>query len=389
MMRALSKTFGSFGLACVLLLCLFVLTLFGTLYQVDHGLYDAKQTYFHSWFLKTDVGIPYFPGGILVMLLLTINLIVGGIVRLKWQARNVGILIVHFGMVFMFVSGLVKLVTAEEGHLQLFEGDQSDRFVSAHLWEVEITELDGSEAMPQWILADELITDLVRGAEREIRADDLPFTLRLSNFLENCEALPKGPNWDSASEVIDGFGLMQYASEKEDERNLAGLTVAVEGSDGEEKRALLWAGERAPWTVQVEGRLFTIGLDRAKYPMPFTIRLDKFTKEDHPGISMAKAYKSDVTRIDEAGERPVLIQMNEPLREGGLVLFQSSFGPSTPGHEGPFFSVFSVVRNPSDKWPEYSLWVITVGLVLAFGRRLLRFIKQQTKHHAATAGESA
>jgi hypothetical protein len=175
--------------------------------------------------------------------------------------------------------------------------------------------------------------------------------------------------------------------------------------------------------------------------------------------------------VDEREER-VRIQMNEPLRSEGLVLFQSSWGPQDAGPAGPCtldvagsralmfghmiregravrlsnpsgdwgtyeehtpgsvevrhvsaattfyardvtrdgfrlslraggapvpilsagsghileeeaYSVFSVVRNLSDKWPEYSMWVITVGLLMAFVRKFLGFARAQANRRAA------
>jgi len=388
-MQKLYRLFASYGLACVLLLCLFALTLFGTLYQVDHGLYAAKQRFFNSWFLHTDSGVPYFPGGVLVMSLLTINLIVGGLMRIKWRLRNAGVLIIHLGIIFMLISGLVKFVNSEEGHLTLYEGQQSDQFISYHLYEVSIWEISQASQVPQWIITDELLSDLDQGKKRSFHAKDLPFTLVLSDFLINCKALPKGPNCQAEGEVIDGYGFLKLPPEKENEMNVAGLHAEVIDASGQSQKALLWARQQAPWAVEVDGRRFAIELAHTAYPMPYTIRLDKFTKADHPGTMMAKAYKSQVTRIHGSDQKPILIQMNEPLREGGLVLFQASYGPSTPGYQGPFFSVFSVVRNPSDKWPEYSLWVITFGLVLAFGRNLLNFIRRQNQRRSQAAGEQA
>jgi len=385
----LLKFIGSFGLACVLLLCLFFLTFQGTLYQVDHGLYEAKQIYFNSWFVTTEGGLPYFPGGVLVMLTLTINLIVGGLMRIKWRQRNAGVLIIHFGIIFMLVAGLVKLVDSEEGHLTLYEGQQSDQFVSYHLNEATIWELGQNAQVPQWVIGDDFLSDLTDGGERSFHAKDLPFTLVLSDYLPNCNALPKGPNWQAKGKVIDGYGLLQLPKEKENEMNTAGMHAKVIAKDGSEQEALLWGRQQAPWAFEVDGRQFAVSFGHAAYDMPYAIHLDKFIKEDHPGISMAKAYKSRVTKIDQDGAQPILIQMNEPLREGGLVLFQASYGPSTPGYDGPFYSVFSVVQNPSDKWPEYSLWVITLGLILTFGRHLFGFISQQTKLRRQAAGEQS
>ena len=55
-----------------------------------------------------------------------------------------------------------------------------------------------------------------------------------------------------------------------------------------------------------------ITLRHERYEMPFEIQLLDFIKEEHPGMSMAKAYRSQVMKIDESGSERVLIQMNEP-----------------------------------------------------------------------------
>jgi len=68
-----------------------------------------------------------------------------------------------------------------------------------------------------------------------------------------------------------------------------------------------------------------------------------------------------------------------------LVLFQSSFGSQAGGT----YSVFSVVDNVSDKWPEYSLWVVTLGMLLTFVRSLLKTIDKQSKARARAAGVSS
>jgi hypothetical protein len=396
---------SSFGLVCVCLLCLFFLTIFGTLHQIDHGLYDAKQKFFNSWFLWTELGgvnLPVFPGGVLTMSVLAMNLLVGGILRIHWRSRSAGVIIIHFGITFLLIAGLVKMTRAVEGHLTLWEEDRlstttrenrSDHFTSYTLWEIAIWELDATERRTvadgtELIIPNEHLVDLDEGARRTFSSSELPFDLTLQGFIRNCDVLPKGPRWEATGEVIDGYGIRELPPEKESERDIAGMHAEV-SENGLVQRGILYGAQRLPWVIEVAGRTFAIDMRHTRYPMPYEIRLEKFIKEDHPGISMAKAYRSEVTRIDQRGEERVLIQMNEPLREGGLVLFQSSWGPQTADSDGPFFSVFSVVNNPSDKWPEYSLWVITLGLVFAFGRTLLRFLrKQREEARGLTQNES-
>ena len=379
---ALFRIFSSFWLCCLLLLALFVLTIFGTLYQIDNGLHEAKEMFFHSWWISWH-GIPIFPGGLLCMSLLCINLICGGFVRIKWRLRNTGVLLVHTGIVLLLLSGLTKIITSEEGHLSVVETDSSNFFESYTLWEVAIWELNNPGATQELVIPDYLLRDLSDDGHRTFSSPDLPFDLVLSNFLTNCSVLPVGPNWKPAGAPVEGYGFLLNKPEVESERNDAGLHANITTADGMKQEALLWGAQRQPWAVAVDGRSFAIDMRHARYMMPFTIRLDDFIKEDHPGMSMAKSYRSKVTQISPAGtERPVLIQMNEPLREGGVVLFQSSFGSTQGGRE---YSVFSVVSNPSDKWPEYCLWVITLGLLLAFGRRLFAFIRTQSQRRRTLA----
>ena len=61
--------------------------------------------------------------------------------------------------------------------------------------------------------------------------------------------------------------------------------------------------------------------------------------------------------------------------------FQRSFGSEDEndplaGHQ---FSVFDVVENPADQWPLYSCLVIMAGLLLHFGRKIVRHVRAQAK----------
>lgn len=379
---------GSYGLACLILLALFVLTIQGTLYQVDHGLYDAKKRYFESMFIWSELGstsIPIFPGGVLCMGLLAVNLVVGGMVRMEWGMRTAGVLIIHFGIAFMLVASLVKMTNSEEGHLTLYEGERSDVFKSYQLWEVAIWETGKLGEVTEYVIDDDMLVDLVDGKSRKFSFEGVPFELELSNFVKHCDPLPKGPNWEASSPVVDGYALLERPPLKETERHVAGLygTTTI---DGEKHEALLWGFERAPWTVEAGGKVWAIGMRHSRYQMPYEIHLDDFQKEDHPGTGMAKSYRSFVDQIDKDGKQRILIEMNEPLRDGGLVLFQSGWGPQQGPPNQPLFSTFSVVRNPSDKWPEYSMWVITLGMLITFGTKLIQFIEKSTRKGGKTAG---
>jgi hypothetical protein len=137
---------------------------------------------------------------------------------------------------------------------------------------------------------------------------------------------------------------------------------------------------------------FTIGdqlygaiLMKKSWTVPFTVKLDEFIFERHPGIMTARNYESRVTRFEEGQpEKPLEIKMNEPMRHGGFTFFQESFGPSgsQPGDE--MFSQFAVANNPADQWPLYSLIVNGVGLGVHFLIMLVNFTTRSRQRHAKT-----
>lgn len=384
-MKRLIDVLSSLGLACLLLLAMFFLTFYGTLYQVDHGLYEAKQIYFSSWFLwtqKIGPSLPYFPGGLTCMSLLTVNMFLGGFIRMRITQRNIGVVIIHGGVAFMLLAGLVKTLSAEEGKLTLPEGSESNFFDSYYDWEVAIWDLDAGPDQKELVIPGKLFSDLEGDRSRRFKAVGLPFELALYGFLPDSRVLPKGPNWRASGPIVDGYGLLEGSRGKQDESYVAGIHAQV-FVNGQVEEGLLWGRQFHPWTVQAAGRRWAIDMRHERYEMPFTIRLEQFEKEEYPGSSMAKAFRSTVTKIEGDSSERLLIQMNEPLRSDNLVLFQSSYG----SQGSRTYSVFSVVRNISDGWPNLSMWIITLGMLLTFTSKLYKYILRENKYRAAIAAE--
>ena len=114
--------FSSLGLATVLLLLLGVLTWLATLEQIGNGLYPTLNKYFsiREWYVIPEIdSFPHIngrpitiplPGGYWVCALLLLNLTLGGILRMRKGWKKAGILIAHFGIIFMIV-GLIGVAT--------------------------------------------------------------------------------------------------------------------------------------------------------------------------------------------------------------------------------------------------------------------------------------
>lgn len=382
------KSLGSLGLAALMMTFLLILTFLGTMDQTNMGIYQAQKKYFESW-VVLDAWAPWglpmipLPGGMLCMIIFTANLLVGGILRLRLNKNNLGVFVIHVGIALMMSAGLVKLLAGQEGYLRLWENQKASEYISHHEWEISVFEADTGEVTEKT-----LHERFWRGRDTLTLAptEGVPFFLNLEFLHGNCrpqqvtagEAIPKG------TVVIDDWYLKSETMDPENERNMPGLVAWIhkgpeDREAGREGKTFLWGGQNYPWAFQHEGKTWVVAIRKVRHSMPFTIQLDNFEKVDYPGITMAKEFRSDVTQISEGGRRNVRIEMNDPLRDQGLILFQSSWGPpdAKPGDE--LFSVFAVVHNPSDHWPLYSCIIIALGMGLAFVQKFLAYGRRQSK----------
>ncbi len=376
------KFFSSFKLSVVLLMLLGLLTWFGTLEQAEHGLYEVQKKYFESYVLMHDVGpisIP-LPGANLVMTMLFLNLVVGGLWRIRKGARQAGVLVVHVGILLLLVSGFIKLNHSEDGHVTLYENGTANTFQSYHRWELAISRTMPDGGVEEWLIPQEDFLELPEGETRTLFADSIPFELELSHVMPNAQRMPKGPMFDVDVPVIDGQFLQRQERVPDAERNTAGVYVALRSEgEGDGEELLLWGRDFGPTTHLVEGMPWQLQLRKERYPMPFSIALDDFLKEDHPGTSMPSWFSSDVTVVEGGSARTVRISMNEPLRSDGLVLYQASWGPANAPPGTPLFSTLAVVRNPADQYPLYACILIAIGLLLHFSRSLTRYVRSEAR----------
>lgn len=392
MMKLLKKTvdvFSSFGFASILLLLLLLLTYLGTLEQVDSGLYDVQKKYFESVFLFHDfhfgsVTIPVpLPGVYLLLLLLFLNLVIGGILRIRKTWSKAGILTVHVGIIVMLVAGFVKLRYSTDGHLTLYENQRSSEYESYFEWELCVA-TDQGDQVREYLIAAEEFMGLADNQSLTYQHAELPFDVTVTRHFRNCRVLPKGPMFEAPTPVIDGVFLEPRESELEAEMNIAGAYVQLlEKATGARHDGLLFGLNLHPYSVVVAGRLYSVDLRKKRWPLPFEIHLDKFTRELHPGTQMDKVFLSDVTKIEDGVSRQLKITMNEPLRHAGYTLFQAKWGPSNARPGDPLFSTFAVVRNPSDQWPLYSCIIIAAGLLFHFGLKLSKYIQSENKRRLA------
>lgn len=388
-LRLLYDFFSSFKLATAILIFITLVTLLGTLGQVDHGLHAAKEKYFHSFYFVERFGpVPVvLPGGLLLMILLFVNMVVGAIIRVKKRWKGVGLLISHLGILMLLVGGFVTWAFSTDGFMALYPGMSSDRVESYRDWQLEIVPLTAEgKGEKAWIYPSRQFESLRPGEERTLDASELPFTVVVSDYSKNTHPIPISAPMASQVQApeVNGYKLAVNTPSKEAEQNLPGCYLTIQPRKGGDSiRAILWAAsyrfdpkeKSMPFTFTVDGQLYAALLCKKSWTVPFTVKLDRFDFSRHPGVMMARSYESLITRSQgDHTDKQVEIKMNEPMRYAGFTFFQESFGPAGAQPGDDMFSQFAVANNPADQWPLYALIVVAFGLSLHFLLMLFQFI---------------
>jgi ResB-like family protein len=382
----LDKTFAalaSFALTIVVLSLLLLLVVIGTLEQTHTSLFEVQTRYFDSLFVIHHVrGIPVpLPGVYLLLIVLSVNLICGGIVRIRKDLTTLGVIVAHLGILWMFAGAAIEFTWSQKGHTTMAEGTDANEFVSYYEWEIAIAEAKDAGPVVESLVPGEQFMGLKPGARATFTSPDLPFDLIVHDVKANCE--PQPASFVAGAPSVDGFALAELPRQKEAEQDVAGAYVTVvPKSGGAPVEGVLWGRDRIPpMSATVDGRRWTIDLSHRRFPLPFSVHLDDFRREMHPGTGKPKSFESDVTRVRNGVAQSVKISMNQPLNQDGYKLFQSGF-IEPPNGGGRWWSTFSVVRNPADRIPLWSCIVITIGLLLHFSQKLVRHVRTQSWRRA-------
>lgn len=393
--RKIYDFLSGFHLATAVFILLLILTWLATLEQIDHGLYPTLQKYFSwksPWLIPDMVPeingkkLPIFlPGGYYVCAVLLINMTLGGIIRIRKGWKQAGNLISHFGIIFMLVGGGVAHHFSERGNMAIYEGQNSDTAEDYNEYVVEVAEIKDGKAEKINVIRGDWLTDLEAGKARIFDFKSLPFSLEISGYLENAmpqNALVQAPR--NQELLSDGYYLLEGAKNNEAERNVAGCYARVIFKGGEKSAPfILSGGQFRPFTVRDGERTFTVDMRKRLWPMPFEVKLDKFKAEFHPGTNRPEKFVSEIRRVENGQESKVTIQMNEPMRYEGFTFFQASYGPPGARPGDKMYSVFEVVKNPADKWPEWSLYIVALGMLITFLTKLFGHIGAASRKRKA------
>ena len=374
----LTKVFTSLKLTVVCLTLAMLLVFFGTLAQVDLGLYKAQNEFFRSFLIYwgpkgADWKIPVFPGGYLIGGLLLINLIAAHYSRFGFRKDKFGIIITHLGLILLLMGQLATDMLSTESSLHLRNGEAKNYSESDRLTELAV--IGKVDPRTDQVVA---IPDSRLAGGSVIRTPELPFAVRVKHFYRNSLLVAQPTAGFEKSGATQGAGPDVWIREeprttKMDERDTPSALVELV-ADGKSLGSWLVSTRlAAPQTVTFNGRAYDLILRLRRYYIPFNLQLLEFKHDIYAGTDIPKNFSSQVRVLNPAtGEdREVKIKMNTPLRYGGLTFYQASFDQDDRG------SILEVVRNPSWVTPYLACLLVGVGLGVQFLSHLVPVVKRR------------
>lgn len=343
-----------------------ILLVIGTIAQKEIGLYAAQREFFGSFVVF--LGPIPFPAGLTLMGLFLINLLAKFLFRSTWSWQKSGTIISHFGVLILVAGGAVTAFDSQEGFLTIEEGRSSSTIEDYHARDLVITHIsaDGKDKSVLFTLPHTSLREGLRLAPDAIK----PVSLRIDRYCYNC-AIERRPEesqdgWERPGKFMM---LVPVPADPQDEKNMAGIEFTALAQGRHDTKHLTFDGFPKPPVIPAPDTKggYQVTIERAKRPLPFSVTLESFDRDVHPGTDMAKSYASRVVVTDAKNglSFPAIIEMNEPLRYRGYTLYQSSFDESG---ERPF-TVLTVVKNRGRIFPYIASLLIAVGLLIHLGVR--------------------
>ena len=391
-MKSLFQFFSSLKLTVVLLSFSLILIFFGTLDQVQYGIWHTQELYFESFMVVWAfpehaplgqhlhwIRIP-MPGGYLLGGMLLINLLAAHITRFKLSWAKCGIFLIHSGLILLLVSELMTDILAVESQMPVDEGGTSN--YSQDFRENELVFIDRSH--PEHDSVHTIPASLLKPGKR-IEVPNTSLSIRTVRYHGNAE-IGRATSGSPAESIATRGAAVRMGiivnpkPETYSEDKINTVTAFVEVIKGEDSLGT-WLVSNVmderfpPQMVDAGDRSFEIALRFTRHYYPFEIELIDFKHEKYPGTEVPFNFSSEVkvTHQDSTKNQKALIYMNHPLRYEGLTFFQASFANQDKT------SIFQVVRNPGWLLPYLSVLLMGLGMCAQFGMHFFKFLGKQRR----------
>ncbi len=401
-LKKLLAPVASLRVTVVLFALSILLVFFGTLAQVDEGIFTVLKEYFRTglaWiplqifvrFGQVFFGVPAsarlegsfpFPGGWLLGGLLLVNLIAAHAVRFRFTLKRAGVLVLHTGLVILMLSEVVTGVYGTEGRMTIEEGTSANYVEDPHTVELAVI-------LPLDAKKDDVVA--VPGPRLEkggtIRHPDLPFDIDVAEYMRNSNEPKQGSDGPNPATV--GDGVKAVVTRRPDEAGTdsridipsAYLTFKKKDSGESLGTYLVSVWLSHPQKVQVGDKTYEVVLRFQRTYEPYSMHLIKFSHDVYPGTDIPRNFSSKVRVMDteRREDREVLISMNSPFQYGRGSLFSlggETFYQADYLKDGRVGTVLQVVKNPGWILPYISCTMVALGMLIHFSLNLVGFIQR-------------
>ena len=384
MAKKFIKSITSLRLTVVCLAVGILVVFFGTLAQVNEGLYNAQARWFRSFFVwwapaGAHWRIPIFPGGYLVGTVLLVNLVAAHAARFQFTWKKLGIHITHAGIVLLLVGQLVTDMLSEETQMKFAENETRNYSVSPQSTELAFL-TDCGDPERDKVVA---VPDRLLRTEKEITHPDLPVRIRPKQWVVNSDVRQRAPMVDTnPPPATAGHGqnvtLVELPEAKEmNEPNLPATVFELIGPQGS-LGTFLGHLKLKDQEITIGDKTWRMALRSAREYHPFSVSLINMTHDVYRGTDIPKNFQSRV-RIDNPQtreSREVDIYMNNPLRYQGLTFYQYQMG-ADEFERNRQTSTLQIVRNPGWITPYVGCILVAAGLLTQFLMHLVGFVKKR------------
>jgi ABC-type transport system involved in cytochrome c biogenesis permease subunit len=435
LVRPVLKPIASLRLTVVLFALSIGLVFFGTLAQMNAGIWTVVEKYFWSWYVMVEwqllvqvgqkfFGIPTnwqlpgrfpFPAAKSIGAVMFVNLLaahflqllnlVGGVLKTAQKGKafsevvrvllkRSGIYILHGGIILLFVGEAITRTKQVEQRMIIREGSTVNYAFDTRDYELAFAlPVPGDPNSERVTVIPYSHLKKAADTRQRITHDDLPVDVDVVEWMVNHklidlkQATPeqkeKYPN--PATKGLGTVALAQRLDEgagTDTEQTLETPAAYVrfykKGANEDLGTYLVSTVSPMDQAAKAGDTEFGIDLRFKRLYKPFSMRLDKFTHELYLGTKTPKNYASKLWLDDpERGEaHEVNISMNAPLRYRGEAFFQAGFDETAaPGAVQTTF--LQVVRNPGWFLPYLSCVLVTGGMILHFLIVLIPFLRRQ------------
>lgn len=369
-----------------------MLIFFGTLAQVETGIWKTQKDYFESlWVVwsypREAVGyeslswlhIP-MPGGYTIGALLLVNLGAAFVVRFKASWAKIGIYAIHLGLITLLISELLTDVLSVESKMAIDEGSRANHSFS--YMDNELAFIDRSH--PDHDTVHVIPVSLLKPGS-ETAVPDTPLKIRTVSYYPNVQMGRSQSSTPVRSPATQGAGKRM---------NIEVVPIPVDYSDNTVNAATAYVevigpnGSLGTWLVSnlIDDRFppqmvsygdqsWEMVLRFKRHYYPFEMELLDFKFDRYPGTEIPFNYSSEViVHPDEGNQQKALIYMNHPLRYAGLTFYQASFSQDEQT------TILQVVRNPGWILPYISVALMGFGMLYQFSFHFAKFLR---KHGAS------